>query len=85
MNTQLQERLPQPWTFPYPDREMYTKEQMLHFAEQIAKEAIDEIYTVGYKPSNDINADITELFILRLKYRFGIKPTKDYHDPNETN
>lgn len=73
MSKRIQDLLPKPWTFPYPDREMYSKEQMVHFAEQIAKEAIDAIDTFGYKSSSDTDAASTELFKNCLKHHFGIK------------
>jgi hypothetical protein len=38
MNDRIQELMPKPWTFPYPDREMYTKEQFEKFAELIIRE-----------------------------------------------
>jgi hypothetical protein len=33
MNDRIKELMPKPWTFPYPDRELYTKEQLEKFAE----------------------------------------------------
>lgn len=38
MNERIKELMPKPWTFPYPDRELYTKEQFEKFAELIVKE-----------------------------------------------
>lgn len=38
MNDRIKELMPKPWTFPYPDRELYTKEQFEKFAESIVKE-----------------------------------------------
>jgi hypothetical protein len=38
MNERIKELIPKPWTFPYPDREMYSREQMEHLAELIIKE-----------------------------------------------
>jgi hypothetical protein len=38
MTKRIQELIPQPWTFPYPDREMYSREQMAHMAELIVQE-----------------------------------------------
>jgi hypothetical protein len=35
MNERIKELMPKPWTFPYPDRELYTKEQFEKFAELI--------------------------------------------------
>ena len=36
----IKELMPKPWTFPYPDRELYTKEQFEKFAELIVKEML---------------------------------------------
>lgn len=38
MNERIRELMPKPWTFPYPDRELYTKEQFEKFAELIVQE-----------------------------------------------
>ncbi len=38
MNERIKELMPKPWTFPYPDRELYTKEQFEKFAELIVQE-----------------------------------------------
>ena len=38
MNERIQELMPKPWTFPYPDRELFTKEQFEKFAELIVQE-----------------------------------------------
>ena len=38
MNERIKDLLPVPWTFPFPDRELYTKEQMVHLAETIVRE-----------------------------------------------
>jgi hypothetical protein len=35
MKNRIKELMPKPWTFPYPDRELYTKEQFEKFAELI--------------------------------------------------
>jgi hypothetical protein len=40
MNNRIEELMPKPWTFPYPDRELYTKEQFEKFAELIVKEML---------------------------------------------
>jgi hypothetical protein len=36
----IKELMPKPWTFPYPDRELYTKEQFEKFAELIVREML---------------------------------------------
>jgi hypothetical protein len=38
MNERIKQLMPNPWTFPYPDRELYTKEQFEKFAELIVRE-----------------------------------------------
>ena len=38
MNERIKELMPKPWTFPYPDRELYSKEQMEKFAQLIVRE-----------------------------------------------
>ena len=43
MNNRIKELIPTPWTFPYPDREMYSKEQMEQLGKQIAKECLAQI------------------------------------------
>jgi hypothetical protein len=37
MNERIKELMPKPWTFPYPDRELYTKEQFEKFAEDMVR------------------------------------------------
>ena len=46
MNERIKELMPKPWTFPYPDREMYSKEQMEKFAELMVKECMNVIYNI---------------------------------------
>ncbi len=41
MNERIRELMPKPWTFPYPDRELYTKEQFEKFAELIVRECAE--------------------------------------------
>jgi tRNA(His) 5'-end guanylyltransferase len=38
MNERIKELMPKPWVYPFPDRELYTKEQMVHLAETIVRE-----------------------------------------------
>jgi len=40
MNKRIRELMPKPWTFPYPDRELYTKEQFEKFAEMVIRECV---------------------------------------------
>ncbi len=69
MNERINELMPKPWTFPYPDRELYTKEQFEKFAELIVRECASELSRVpgGYDSS---------LFYKNsrlLKEHFGVK------------
>ena len=34
--------LPRPWVFPYPDREMYSKEQLIEVRRTAREEALEE-------------------------------------------
>lgn len=57
MNNRIQELMPKPWTFPYPDREMYSKEQMQRLAEIIVQECAYKISRMvvmdkGYVPKD---------------------------------
>ena len=45
--------MPKPWTFPYPDRELYTKEQFEKFAELIVRECA-ELCDINDKEQGDI-------------------------------
>ena len=38
MNERIKQLMPKPWTWPYPDRELYTKEQFEKFAELIIEQ-----------------------------------------------
>ncbi len=55
MNERIRELMPKPWTFPYPDSELYTKEQFEKFAELIVQECAKvatmnqyQSYTTGH-------------------------------------
>jgi hypothetical protein len=57
--------MPKPWTFPYPDRELYTKEQFEKFAEMVIRECagkVDWILAEGGKTQGDL-----------IKEHFGVK------------
>jgi hypothetical protein len=54
MNERIKELIPRPWTFPYPDREMYSREQMEQFAELIVRECVNKIES---KRSSGENTD----------------------------
>jgi hypothetical protein len=68
--------MPNPWTFPYPDRELYTKEQFEKFAELIVAECIGivENLSPGYKDYRD---QIEDAFrrdcVIEIKKRFGVE------------
>jgi formate hydrogenlyase subunit 6/NADH:ubiquinone oxidoreductase subunit I len=53
MNKRIKELMPKPWTFPYPDRELYTKEQFEKFAELIVRECA-ELCDINDKEQGDI-------------------------------
>jgi hypothetical protein len=38
MNERIKKLMPKPWTWPFPDRELYTKEQFEKFAELIIEQ-----------------------------------------------
>jgi hypothetical protein len=64
MNDRIQELMPKPWTFPYPDRELYTKEQFGKFAELIIRECIDTVLdsSVEYATRPQIAEELKEHF-----------------------
>ena len=43
------------------------------FAELIVSDAIAKIESVGFKSSNDIPFEITDLFVSQIKQHFGVK------------
>jgi len=62
MNERIKELMPKPWTFPYPDRELYKKEQFEKFAELIVRECA-ELCDINDKEQGDI-----------LREHFGVEP-----------
>ena len=66
MNERIKQLMPNPWTFPYPDRELYTKEQFEKFAELIVKECAE---VVKWTPSMFSNDTI----IKNIKEHFGVE------------
>ena len=62
MNPRIKELIPKPWTFPYPDREMYSKEQMEKFAELIVRECMSNLYLNGYDDA-----------MVQIQKHFGVK------------
>jgi hypothetical protein len=51
----------------------WDQENLQLFADLLIKEVIDKIEEVGYKASNNISAEDTELFVSVLKMHFGVK------------
>jgi hypothetical protein len=66
MNERIKQLMPNPWTFPYPDRELYTKEQFERFAELIVRECV----TVAMKAVSD--DEPKEAWYL-IKEHFGVE------------
>jgi hypothetical protein len=70
MNEQIRELMPKPWTFPYPDRELYTKEQFEKFAELIVKECMD----VAWRHTPDTEeCEYSWLIHNKIKEHFGVE------------
>lgn len=58
MNERIEKLMPKPWVFPYPDREMYSKEQFEKFAELIVKACVEDcrdMFMVGSVSWNLLN------------------------------
>jgi len=55
MHSRLKELMPKPWTFPYPDRELYTKEQFEKFAELIVDECCVKLLDMDSKANGNHN------------------------------
>jgi hypothetical protein len=66
MNERIKELIPRPWTFPYPDREMYSREQMEHFAELLVRECIGIVKQRWINPDEDVIAE-------EIKQHFGVE------------
>jgi len=66
----IKELLPKPWTFPYPDTELYTKEQLVFLAEQVVQECI-KVCLEQRNPQN-LNYKPSERFADELKLHFGM-------------
>jgi hypothetical protein len=64
MNERIKELMPKPWTFPYPDRELYTKEQFEKFAELIVRECAH----IAWLNSTEDNISHTV-----IKQHFGVE------------
>lgn len=75
MNERIKELMPKPWTFPYPDRELYTKEQFEKFAELIVKECLSFCEYQGDR-FDEYDSGMTERArIIResIQEHFGVK------------
>jgi hypothetical protein len=70
MNERIKELIPKPWTFPYPDRELYTKEQFEKFAELIVKECAD---VAQMNTPDTEECEYTHLISEKIKEHFGVK------------
>lgn len=64
MNDRIKEMMPKPWTFPFPDRELYTKEQMEQMAELVIGEIMD--YCLSMEIGNQYTP---EEMLFQAKYR----------------
>jgi hypothetical protein len=76
MNERIRELMPKPWTFPYPDRELYTKEQFEKFAELIVKECIgccEQVISDPVPASVDTWLNGGSQCIDEIKQHFGVK------------
>ena len=69
MNARVKELMPKPWVFPYPDREMYSKEQMEHFAELIIRECTD----IAYEYDEPKLSGPGMIIAGRIEQQFGIE------------
>lgn len=58
---------------PKPFQILGSTEQFEKFAELIVADIIDKIESVGFKSSNDIPFEITDLFVRQIKQHFGVK------------
>lgn len=79
MNKRIKELMPKPWTFPYPDRELYTKEQFEKFAELIVQECVKIIeHGMDHTEYDDVEKSMIELKAQKwcrdtIKEEFGNK------------
>lgn len=85
MSTRIKQLMPNPWVFPYPDREMYSKEQMEHFAELLVKECINividqkkcvedqEVFNPRDELWNRARIQQSQSIIDKINQHFGIK------------
>jgi len=71
MNERIKELIPRPWTFPYPDREMYSREQMEHFAELIVRQCMS--VARGMRNPSNLNYKPSDRFVDELRLHFGVE------------
>jgi hypothetical protein len=71
MNERIKELIPRPWTFPYPDREMYSREQMEQFAELIVRECMG--VAKGMRNPSNLNYKPSDHFVNELRLHFGVE------------
>jgi hypothetical protein len=67
MNERIKQLMPKPWTWPYPDRELYTKEQFEKFAELIVQECAE------VADNADATREKWQSISVFIKERFGVK------------
>jgi len=78
MNERIKELMPKPWSFPYPDREMYSKEQFEHFVKLLIEECSVPMITMAQEmdkgPGKHNPVEVNAMFLHQglMKY-FGIK------------
>ena len=66
MDERIKELMPTPWTFPYPDRELYTKEQFEKFAELVVRECAS---IADKNQADNMNWNIAEI----IREHFGVE------------
>jgi hypothetical protein len=71
MNDRIKELFPSPWTFPYPDREMYSREQMEQFGELIIRECMG--VARGMRNPPNLNYKPSDRFVDELRLHFGVE------------
>jgi hypothetical protein len=67
MNDRIKQLMPKPWTWPFPDRELYTKEQFEKFAELIVRECAE------VADNADATREKWQSISVFIKERFGVK------------
>jgi len=73
MNERIKELAVQAGMVYDPEQGQFDDFDEQQFAELIVREALTKIDEVGYKSSNNISADDTELFKSVLKRHFGVE------------